>query len=631
MKGWQKPKTTKLYINPPKAERMIMLWPDFKVVNSVVKRDQRQGAEDAHGFILVEGPGDVHIPWQESQMHIREDGIPIHKLEYSNGDLIYYMESFCSMDRIPVTYTRITVQNRTRRAIHAQLSLIPRSGRETELMGMNSDGYCSYEPRVELWGMRPSNWSMSEHTIRNDVYSILLQANEHVKMSWSGAEAGVPYHLRHVCKMQFEAGAESKTVIDIALAPGEGQAFDYNTAKRLTEKGWAEELALIQNVPQTDSPYYRRMFLHLISQMLQMIVSHEGESYTAVRQGGIERGIWPTEAVEYLVGLDMVGLYDHSNAVYEYFYQSQIKEGEDKGNIPSMIAPDWASNTGATLWGLSQHLVHRGDQERFSHFRQMLMDGYEWIERTRLVTTKDAYTGPGRGLFPPMSATDWVGANQSWCWTDAWNIMGLEQLAKAFAIFDDPAASVINQSYEQYMQAMKKILGDLTHGRELDEEIAITNRLGLAPTEPPWGPYHGDGPANLIRAGVIHTDSVTLVQVENYLRNRGLMRNGLCGLMTDSLILQGHAGDKWAGHTWYTSYAELCWFFAWLKRKEFHKAEETFQALVKYGMTEEFYIAERYADNDPTFAPWQPNGSGNGRMLMMMFAYFKEMQPVQPN
>ncbi|HRJ72369.1 MAG TPA: hypothetical protein PLS03_09085, partial [Terrimicrobiaceae bacterium] len=112
-------------------------------------------------------------------------------------------------------------------------------------------------------------------------------------------------------------------------------------------------------------------------------------------------------------------------------------------------------------------------------------------------------------------------------------------------------------------------------------------------------------------------------QVENYFRNRKLMDKGLCGLMTDSLLVNGAHADHWAGHSWYTTLSEHPWFFAWLKNGHYDKAEETFLALTRYAMSSEYQMAERYADNDPAFAPWQPNASANGRFVAMMYAYFE--------
>lgn len=623
MSDWQKPKTTKLYLNPPKSERMIMLWPDFKVVNSVIKRNQRQGAEDAHGFILLFGAEHLHIPWQTTVHHTREDGIPVHKQEFADRELVYTMESFCSMDRVPATYTRVVVKNANPWAQQGRLSLIPRSGRETYMMGMNSDGYGSYEPRAELWGMLPSDWSMAGETIRNGVYAINVRTTTAAAAEWIVGDAGAPLHLRHLYRLDFELPAESEFVLDIALTRGDGRTFDYETEKAATERAWRSELSAIRHYPRTGIAFYRKMYLHLIAQMLQMIASHEGEAYTTLRQGGLERGIWPTEAAEFLVGLDAAGLYHHTEAVYEYFRAYQIKEGDEKGRVPSMIARDWANNTGATLWGLSQHLTLRGDRKLFGHFRTMLMNGYDFIERTRVTASAAQRDGSIAGLFPAMAATDWGEQHQSWCWTDAWNVLGYDKLAGLLALFDDPDAERVRESLAGYRETLEQVLASVVRGHEDDDEILIPNIPGIAPTDPPTGPYHHDGPPTLIRAGIIKPDSPVFVQVENYMRNRGLMNNGLCGLMTDSLLLHGHAGDKWAGHTWYTTYADICWFYGWLERGEFDKAEATFQALVKYSMSGEFYVAERYADNDPTFAPWQPNGSGSARILLMMFDCFK--------
>ena len=81
-------------------------------------------------------------------------------------------------------------------------------------------------------------------------------------------------------------------------------------------------------------------------------------------------------------------------------------------------------------------------------------------------------------------------------------------------------------------------------------------------------------------------------------------------------------GDRWCGHTWYLGISELAWFTGWLAAGEFGKAEEAFLSLANYGMTKEYYMQERYADNDPTYVPWSPNASNNGRMINMMLDYF---------
>ena len=77
-----------------------------------------------------------------------------------------------------------------------------------------------------------------------------------------------------------------------------------------------------------------------------------------------------------------------------------------------------------------------------------------------------------------------------------------------------------------------------------------------------------------------------------------------------------------AGHTWYTSYSDMYWFYHYLAIGEREKAENILVGQLKYGMTPEYYMLERYADNDPYFTPWLPNASANGRTIMMLCDFY---------
>jgi hypothetical protein len=41
-------------------------------------------------------------------------------------------------------------------------------------------------------------------------------------------------------------------------------------------------------------------------------------------------------------------------------------------------------------------------------------------------------------------------------------------------------------------------------------------------------------------------------------------------------------------------------------------------------MTSEYYMIERYHENDPYFCPWSPNASANGRLINMLLDYYGE-------
>ena len=46
--------------------------------------------------------------------------------------------------------------------------------------------------------------------------------------------------------------------------------------------------------------------------------------------------------------------------------------------------------------------------------------------------------------------------------------------------------------------------------------------------------------------------------------------------------------------------------------------KKIFDAILKYAVSNEFYITERYDDHMGTISNWMPNASANGRVLMMI-------------
>ena len=73
---------------------------------------------------------------------------------------------------------------------------------------------------------------------------------------------------------------------------------------------------------------------------------------------------------------------------------------------------------------------------------------------------------------------------------------------------------------------------------------------------------------------------------------------------------------------WYLSTCDMRWFYTWLAQGRRDKAEEVIRAQLTYGMSEAYYIVERFADNDPWYMPWQPNASANGRLLSMLMDFY---------
>lgn len=73
-------------------------------------------------------------------------------------------------------------------------------------------------------------------------------------------------------------------------------------------------------------------------------------------------------------------------------------------------------------------------------------------------------------------------------------------------------------------------------------------------------------------------------------------------------------------HSWYTTMSEIYWFRAFRSAGEDALAQRILDGFVRYAMTDQCYMTERFTDNSEWCVPWSPNASGNGRLLSVHLA-----------
>ena len=73
-------------------------------------------------------------------------------------------------------------------------------------------------------------------------------------------------------------------------------------------------------------------------------------------------------------------------------------------------------------------------------------------------------------------------------------------------------------------------------------------------------------------------------------------------------------------HIWYTTWCELRWFRAWRRAGRLDLAAQALDVCLKFALTDELYVGERYHDANPWYYPWSPNASGSGRLTVMLLA-----------
>lgn len=112
-------------------------------------------------------------------------------------------------------------------------------------------------------------------------------------------------------------------------------------------------------------------------------------------------------------------------------------------------------------------------------------------------------------------------------------------------------------------------------------------------------------------------------KIINYSAKRGAKRGGLYARMPvkDQSLggeVQTTIDTSENQYIWYVCAGEINWFKFWFNDGQIDKCREIVEDILNYVMSEEYYMVERYHQRNVWYAPWSPNASCNGRMIIMM-------------
>lgn len=624
---WERVKTVKRYLHPPKSAYFCTQWIDFKVLMAKFETQcapvTNYAGYTSAGVRLLLGAALESVDFYQTEAIARDDGCPVHLMVNPLPEYTVSMESFCNVSTLfPSTYIRITLQNTQEHPVTDTLGLLLRTGPENYLTGHGCDGYEEYDGNVRNWGFAQSTWSWDgkDRLTDGQLFGMDLEDNGRIDFSWQGKEPGYPWHLRGLLRGTFtlEPGQSRSITLRMYYLDHNDRLEGYDAEREKAIRFWNGTLDQMEHIP--GKPEHLGMVKNLTAQLLQMFSTYADEGYTAPRQGGMTRFFWSVEAMDFLIPMErMGGFREYTRHAYDFFFgHCQIKEGENAGQV--VLQSGWGSTTGGALRACANHLLY-GDREDYLRYRDAMYLAFTWMQRQRAKSYEQENLY--KGLFPAMRGTDWPGEFQSWCMTDGHSLLAMRDMASAFEKYDDPCAREIRSAYEEYLGIMRNILATEVANYQGDpEELLLPNRLGIPQTDPPMGAYQGDGPAMLLLAGVMDPNSQEAKRVENYFRNRCCHQNGLTGLMCDGVLRHNKPRDPVAGHTWYLSTCDMRWFYTYLAQGRRDKAEQIIQGQMRYGMSEAYQMVERYADNAPYYAPYQPNASANGRLLSMLFDFY---------
>ena len=183
--------------------------------------------------------------------------------------------------------------------------------------------------------------------------------------------------------------------------------------------------------------------------------------------------------------MDMVGLHDEADKVYQHFLKSPgAKADGDYSDGDGAL--EWATSvrhgmgyshdgthasTGRLLFGMAERYFLTGDKQWFQRHRARLQAAADWIIRQRNSYMKDM---PNRqdllvaGLMPPFMLGDYALPASDWRWyycDNAFSLQGLQRFADALAEFDAEAGRKYRAEAEAFRRDIR---------RAVDREAALS-------------------------------------------------------------------------------------------------------------------------------------------------------------
>ncbi len=590
---WQRPITTRRYLHPPKCERVVTLWSEGKLVLGEVELAEGPTVPDYYKIIScgiwpVYGKNDEAADFKTAKSILFDRGIPVHSIENRFGTLNVTEEAFCDTARQCSVYVKFTVLNTS--STTEDFGLMVRTGYEAKLVFDAPDVYKSYAPDVNAWKETEATWHDEGSLLKDGDYFIKPLGDDYSFDSKKGI-------------IRIAVPPKQEITFCFILGKGEIPSNDYDSQKQSTVSFYLNELARLYPLHKTMD---QQLVDNLVIQLLQCFTAPKSTELIMCRQGGLQRRIWPFEAMYALEALDRLGDFDDyiEPVIDLYFHTMQVESGEI---VPLGIY--WAMSTAVSLYSFADHALRSGN-DFYLKYRNEAMRAFEFIRNTRVADKSNPNIVTG--LYPPLQSCDATDILQAWTITDPHNLVGLKKLALAAETFGDERAEEIKAEYSDYLCTLKQCYDRAKVMLMDDDKLILTNHLPFVPEGSRPHPFRAH--AGII-ASCLELSAEDIDLLLNGLKAENSLHEGLYNRMPDYYRMKDPDGKV---RMWYTTLEEYFWFEALKRIGRLDKCQQIVESICRYSMTEEYQMVERYHPEDPWFVPWSPNASANGRLLLLL-------------
>ncbi len=597
---WGRPKTTRRYLHGPLASRLAVMFREGKLLlgDCAHVHDWHEipySTVSAHGVWLVHGEDATPFDFREAVLKQNPDAVPIASQTWREGNLEVEVEGCAPFGRFPNAHMRVKARNRGKGRLRDRLSFLVRHAREKDLVHGAPDGYVHYDPKIDSWlalpvSVRPAG---EPGTLRDG--DVFVSFGKDHPFEWDG-KTGTAHIVLDL------APGETRT-IDCVVGRGGTELPHYEEVRAQVRKDWLKELERVAG--------RSALVRNLTVQMLQCFSRPEKGDYILPRQGGLQRWVWPGDQRSVSAALDRLGYWDYVEKTVDfYFGQYQQPSGE-----VGKFGNGWANDTASTLIVFSGHALACGDAAFWKRYRDAAAKAYGWIRDTR---EKD-------GLFPPHKSADSAMIFRNWGGTDCANLEALELLAQAAKRFGDPIAGEVAGTAAGYRAAINACLDRWRAAAAGKDEFFIPFAPDGSNEEEFSRSFYYSHPGHIARLGFF--DEEELLRIRRWLVRTGVANEekGLYMISRDQV-----AGRGAEGNFWYMTWSEHDWFKAWRRVGRDDLARQALAACLRYAMTDEYVIGERYQAADPWLYPWSPNASGAGRIVQMILDVEESARFITP-
>jgi hypothetical protein len=448
----------------------------------------------------------------------------------------------------------------------------------------------------------------------------------------------LPERLRNVVRFEFELKQGQACNLDLVVAAsseplsaadaGWMRQVTFDAALARAEAYWDRGLEPGMKLT-TPEPRLNDVYRHLILSCLNNLRKNPDRPWHEPFQSPMWEGVWPWECAHMVVPLCSVGYHRELEPTLRFFTERQTgvgphaepgrkPEGETRcsyGCYTGNFLLRWTNETGSVLWAMAAKYRYSRDAAWLKTNAASMLAAWDWIQGERSRTRR--FTEAGErvawyGLLPKGRVHDWEGWHYFF-FSDTFTWKGMDEVAAAFRAAGLPDAERLTREADEYRAC---ILEAARRSQYVDPQTGLLFVPNLVATQKgeQGGLWWADGPACMFATGLF--DARTDPRFEAMFAYLERTWGTLMGL-TNRMDEPRELGKR--NPFWYVNSSERGYFQNLLARGEVEKALLILYSNLAYGLSQDCYqTVERIHVSMANYSPFQPNASGNGRLIDML-------------